>query len=190
MKNVFIALVLLLFISFGLFADGENDDNSLFPEQIVFRSVFGGGYTVHTALTFLYPFIPETDEGRYIYWYNHYNCHQRFDRSFFIGDYPIAVCARCTGINVGSTIGAAAYIFRDGRGELSKESLIDSLISIGIHGLIMAPMAADGLIQRYTDYESNNIKRVTTGLLYGYGQTVVYDEIAWLVSASIRSIFD
>lgn len=186
MKKVVIGTLLLL--CSGWVYSEEANSNYLFPEQIVFRALYGGVYTVHTGLTFLYPAIPETDAGRMIYYYNSRLCHQRFERSFFIGDYPIAACARCTGINVGSVIGSASYIFREGRGEFSDETLKDSLISLGIHGLIMVPMAADGLIQRYTDYESDNFKRVSTGLLYGYGSAIVFDEIIWLASSFIRSI--
>ena len=34
--------------------------------------------------------------------------------------------------------------------------------------VLMVPMIADGLIQRLTPYESNNITRVITGTLFGY----------------------
>lgn len=32
----------------------------------------------------------------------------------------------------------------------------------------MLPMIADGLVQQFTAYESNNVKRVITGVLFGY----------------------
>ncbi len=34
--------------------------------------------------------------------------------------------------------------------------------------LLMLPMIADGLIQYFTAYESNNLRRVLTGILFGY----------------------
>jgi len=38
----------------------------------------------------------------------------------------------------------------------------------------MLPMIIDGLVQRLTSYESNNIKRVITGFLFGYGLVVLF----------------
>jgi len=40
--------------------------------------------------------------------------------------------------------------------------------------LLMLPMIIDGLVQRLTSYESNNIKRVITGFLFGYGLVVLF----------------
>ena len=84
----------------------------------------------------------------------------------------------------------SVFIFRDGRGDFTEESFQKSLVSCGLHGLMLLPMAADGLIQEYSDYESNNAKRLTTGLLYGYGLTVIADEITWMASSFIRSLID
>ena len=188
MKRVLILMFLFAILVTSLFAQEESGNSSLFPEQIVFRSLHAGIFTAHTSMIFLYPAIPETQEGRYIYWYNSYLCHQMFERSFFIGDYPLAVCARCTGINLGKVAGSASFLFREGRGELSGETLKDSLISCGLHGLMILPMAADGLIQKYTEYESDNAKRLVTGLMYGYGLTVIADEAVWMASSFIRSL--
>lgn len=38
-------------------------------------------------------------------------CHQIPARSFYIAGYPVAVCARCSGLYVGAAIGALAYPF-------------------------------------------------------------------------------
>ena len=40
--------------------------------------------------------------------------------------------------------------------------------------LIMVPMAADGLIQLKTSYESTNIRRLVTGILFGYSLIVLF----------------
>ena len=34
---------------------------------------------------------------------------------------------------------------------------------------IMIPMIVDGLVQMFTDYESNNRRRFVTGFLFGFG---------------------
>lgn len=38
----------------------------------------------------------------------------------------------------------------------------------------MIPMVADGLIQLLTSYESNNMRRLMTGILFGYGLIMVW----------------
>src|SRR5687767_15061422 len=36
-------------------------------------------------------------------------CHQNSDRAFFVAGYPLAVCARCTGIYLGFALGFIVY---------------------------------------------------------------------------------
>src|SRR2546423_4670921 len=43
------------------------------------------------------------------YQFFHAVCHQMPERSFQIAGYPLAVCARCTGLYVGGLLGVAAY---------------------------------------------------------------------------------
>ena len=40
--------------------------------------------------------------------------------------------------------------------------------------LLLIPMVTDGVIQARTPYESTNPKRFITGLLFGYGLTVLF----------------
>ncbi len=40
--------------------------------------------------------------------------------------------------------------------------------------ILMVPMILDGLIQRLTSYESNNLKRVLTGTLFGYALVMFF----------------
>jgi Predicted membrane protein (DUF2085) len=42
-------------------------------------------------------------------------CHQRPERSFFIGSHQMPVCARCTGIYVGAAVAVIVVAFRRGR---------------------------------------------------------------------------
>ena len=39
--------------------------------------------------------------------------------------------------------------------------------------LLMIPMALDGTVQRFTDYESNNRRRLITGLLWGFASVAM-----------------
>ena len=40
-------------------------------------------------------------------------------------------------------------------------------------GYLLVPLIADGLLQLCTPYESGNLRRLATGLLFGYGLTVL-----------------
>ncbi len=39
--------------------------------------------------------------------------------------------------------------------------------------MLLVPLIADGLLQLCTPYESGNLRRLATGLLFGYGLTVL-----------------
>ena len=80
-------------------------------------------------------------------------CHQMPERSFFIGKYQLPLCARCTGIVIGHAAGAAVSLFHP----VSRRSLIGTL-----------PLMIDGMVQKYTSYESTNRRRLATGILYGF----------------------
>ncbi|QVK18661.1 DUF2085 domain-containing protein [Mycoplasmatota bacterium] len=80
-----------------------------------------------------------------------FNCHQKVTRSFRIKDKYFIICARCTGILVG--IYFCPFIFY----------FIDNYIYYLLMGL---PLIIDGTLQHLTKYNSNNIKRFTTGFLF------------------------
>ena len=81
-------------------------------------------------------------------------CHQMPERSFFIGGYQLPLCARCTGIVTGHILGITVSFFRPA----SFRSLPG-----------MLPLMIDGTLQETTSYESTNVKRLCTGILYGFG---------------------
>ena len=83
-----------------------------------------------------------------------FGCHTRDDRSFFFKDKKFPICARCTGELIGIILAPFLLI-------LYKPSFYFCLI-------IMIPMLLDGFIQLLTKYESNNIKRLISGILFGY----------------------
>lgn len=43
----------------------------------------------------------------------------------------------------------------------------------GVAAVLLVPLIADGLLQLCTPYESGNLRRLATGLLFGYGLTVL-----------------
>ena len=102
-----------------------------------------------------------------------WGCHQIPERSFFIHHYQFPVCARCTGIMLGELIRLC--------------TLKKTLISPKISALMMIPLIIDGTIQHKTDYESNNAKRLASGLLFGYGATeLLFSGIKFIVKKSRR----
>ena len=84
-----------------------------------------------------------------------FGCHQLTERSFFIGRYQFPLCARCTGLLIGYVVGGITSIFY----RAPFYWYIPLLI----------PLILDGTIQMFTKYESNNIKRIITGIIAGFG---------------------
>lgn len=84
-----------------------------------------------------------------------FGCHCRDDRSLYFKNKKFPICARCTGEFLGIILSIFFYKFYS----------INILISI----IFILPMLIDGFFQLLTKYESNNIKRLITGILFGYG---------------------
>ena len=75
------------------------------------------------------------------------------ERSFFVLGYQFPLCARCTGIALGYLTGIFISVFVD----------VPFYCLLGV-----VPLILDGGIQKLTDYESTNGRRVLTGILYGF----------------------
>ena len=69
------------------------------------------------------------------------------------------VCARCEGELIGILAGLIAVWFLRP--------------PYWLMAFIMLPMIADGLIQGITEYESTNVRRLITGILFGFGITMI-----------------
>ncbi|MBQ6819964.1 MAG: DUF2085 domain-containing protein [Clostridium sp.] len=83
-----------------------------------------------------------------------FGCHCRKDRSFHYKEIKFPICARCTGELIGMLLCGFSYIFFQPK--------------LYIIFFLMIPMLIDGFVQAFTSYESNNIRRVITGILFGY----------------------
>lgn len=89
-----------------------------------------------------------------------FGCHCRGDRSFYYKGQKFPICARCTGELVGMIVSLfSCFFFR---------------LSITTSLLILIPMILDGVVQMVTDYESNNVRRFITGVLFGYGIIMLF----------------
>ena len=82
-----------------------------------------------------------------------FGCHCRPDRSFFYKGKQFPICARCTGILVGMIAGIIMEFFY--------------MPSVAVTILMMMPLTIDGAVQRTGKYESTNIRRLITGILFG-----------------------
>lgn len=95
-------------------------------------------------------------------------CHCRADRSFFYQGRQFPICARCTGLLIGFLLGVVM--------------LFSYIPPVYVLIIMCIPMVADGLLQRFTAYESGNIRRLITGVLFACG-------IVCLLAVSVRAVF-
>lgn len=86
----------------------------------------------------------------------YWGCHQMPERSYFFKGYQLPVCARCEGMIFGE-ITALVFV------------LIGYRMKIYYCLLLLIPMVLDGTLQYKTSYFSTNIKRLLTGIMFGFG---------------------
>ena len=87
-------------------------------------------------------------------------CHQMPDRSFFLRGKQFPVCARCTGAFIGYVIGGCIF-------PLLK---VNGIICMAL----CLPMFLDWFVQRIGLLQSNNVRRLITGLMCGFGLIQMY----------------
>ena len=102
---------------------------------------------------------------------NRCGCHQREDRSFFIGKWQFPVCSRCTGILTGQVIGIILYV-------------LGTRIPFYLDLSFLTIMFLDWFIQYKKIKESTNIRRFITGNLAGIAQiSIIIKLILWIIEA-------
>ena len=89
-----------------------------------------------------------------------FGCHCLDERSFHYKGKKFPICARCTGELVGIFVSLFSCFF--------------FMLPVWVCILIMIPLIVDGTVQMFTKYESNNLKRVITGFLFGYGLCMLF----------------
>ncbi|WP_066314404.1 DUF2085 domain-containing protein [Bacillus sp. FJAT-29814] len=91
-------------------------------------------------------------------------CHQLEDRSLHIDGKPLSVCARCTGIYIG-IFSALVYL------HLFKRKANITIPSVNMSFfllLFMVPLIIDGTGSYINLFESNNLRRLLTGISFGF----------------------
>ncbi|MGL4453486.1 MAG: DUF2085 domain-containing protein [Sarcina sp.] len=109
------------------------------------------------------------------FWRYMFICHQRPERSFFIRDRQMPVCARCTGIVVGYIIGILLCFF------IKNESFIFPI-------LLAVPTGIDGFGQLYEKWVSNNFRRCFTGIFAGVGLILLF-QATFLLGGRVARMF-
>ena len=102
-------------------------------------------------------------------------CHQMEERSFSFRGYQFPVCARCTGVLIGELISIILIILN------IKLNIICSFILLLIMGL-------DWFIQYVKILESNNIRRLLTGISGGIGLTFIYYYIFIILIELVKQV--
>ncbi len=81
-------------------------------------------------------------------------CNLRKERALHLGILVFPLCYRCTGLVIG---GVFAYFVNT---------------NIIISFFLFIPMLIDSSFQYFTDYKSNNFKRMASGLMFGLGLNI------------------
>ena len=107
---------------------------------------------------------------------NRSGCHQIPERCIKIKNYTFPICARCTGVGIGQIL---AII------------LLTAGVRIGIIAAIMILliMGFDWFIQYINILESNNTRRLITGILGGIGVVNIYFYIIYYIYEFIRTLY-
>lgn len=95
-----------------------------------------------------------------IYNFFGYLCHQISERSFQIGAFPMAVCARCFGFYSGFLLGIVFYPF------LRALDNTDSFPRYWLFAAIV-PMAIDFSLTFFGIWENTHLSRLLTGSILG-----------------------
>lgn len=102
-------------------------------------------------------------------------CHRKPERCLHIKGKPMPLCARCTGI-------LAGYLF------LPIFSLLGWRIPLWIGIISQIPLLIDGYTQLRKWRMSNNALRLATGLISGFGLSVIIISCAFILADILKMI--
>ena len=120
-------------------------------------------------------------------------CHQIPERSFHIGDRPISLCARCSGMYLGAFIGLAFHFRYRRRGGMPAKKIYILLglffLAFAVDGgnsyiyLLKEKMSLAGLARLPNLYVPNNTLRLITGTGMGLGISAllvpIFNQTVW-----------
>ena len=92
-------------------------------------------------------------------------CHQMHERSLCLRGYQFPICARCTGLLIGTIAGMASLLF-------FVHVNIRSLFILA--GFSVVLLGIDGFFQLKKIWVSTNFRRMVTGILCGFFVTGLF----------------
>ena len=101
-------------------------------------------------------------------------CHQRPERSFYLGELQFPLCIRCSAITLGA-IGVGLYL-------LARRPLPSWKVSFAL----ATPMLLDLALPSLGFYEGSNALRAATGLNFGF--FFLAGALGWAAAAGRRSL--
>lgn len=104
-------------------------------------------------------------------------CHQKPERSFFIGDYQMPVCARCTGVFAGYLAAVLWLPFLKSNKKLSN--------TVAVAGSLA--MLTDWSLQAFKIKESTNCRRLLSGIAGGFGIMIFWIRLIRWVFTKLRA---
>jgi len=97
-------------------------------------------------------------------WFQKWICHQGPDRSFFIGNKQLPLCARCLGLYLSFLLAVPLSL-----SEMKHIRTLGLFEVVFLEALFVIPLLIDGFTQLLNLRQSNNSLRLVTGLLAGFG---------------------
>ncbi len=146
------------------------------------------GTTISPETPFAWTELPTAHAIAYAF--GDLNCHNLGERSWTINGNQMPVCVRDLGIFAGLMVGGAIVHRRS----LNRWTVTDTALSIlpeawqegiyrrrwrhvafyGFAALAVVPIGVDGFTQLLTDYESNPLTRMLTGIPFGVGLGLLF----------------
>ncbi len=105
------------------------------------------------------PLLKTSDPATANFLYNlfRHTCHQISDRSFYLNESPLGVCARCTAIYFSGFFVLLVYVV--------KTKI--HLLPLKIYILLSTPMLLDFILEKFDFYQNTIGIRTITGILFG-----------------------
>lgn len=116
--------------------------------------------------------VPSYLAARAVYLVGSVICHQRPDRSFFVGGGQMPVCARCAGIYLGAAMALSVMAVTGNRRSWSTQ------VNVTMCGISAIPSLATLVYELMTGVTPSNIVRAAAGVPFGIA-------VAWIVARAI-----
>jgi len=120
------------------------------------------GIIIWLGIIFWAPYLKSRSSGLNVFIYAIFSplCHQIQSRSFFLFEYPLAVCARCLGIYFGFLGGTGFFPFLRGFSNLNLPKTRTFI-------LMSLPIVMDAVGSFFSFWVTSNWFRFITGFIWG-----------------------